>query len=386
MPRPLPSPTAVTHWAQLPPGDIETAIAWAERLPWAMAMAACAQDRDWHAEGDVWTHTRLVCRELPGVPGWHDLDDKGRAACVMAAVFHDAGKPKTTRSDPASGRMCAPKHAVAGAALARRELSKLGCPPRLREEIVALVRNHAVPPRVLEHVDPVRQVIRLSWLLDTRALGILARADFRGRICRPPRAHGEEGFHLWDLVCKEHDCDGRPFPFGNEHARFLYFRDPEFDRTRVPHESPRCTVTIVCGLPAAGKDTWLAARRPELPAVSLDALRARLDASPADDQGRVSQAAREECRRHLRAGRDFAFNATNISERVRGRWVNLFVAYDARIEMVYVDASLATALSRNRRRARPVPEVVIRRLHDRLEPPTLLECHTLHVVDEGDAP
>lgn len=143
---------------------------------------------------------------------------------------------------------------------------------------------------------------------------------------------------------------------------------------------------MLCGLPAAGKDTWLARHRPGLPVVSLDALREELDVDPTDDQGGIAQAAREACREHLRARRDFALSATNLTERIRGRWVNLFADYDARIEMVHLDVPLATALSRNRRRQRQVPEGVIRRLHDRIEPPTWLECHTLEIVATPEEP
>lgn len=386
----MPTPST---WHRLSSGDVEATIAWAGSRPWAAKLAACEQDPVWHAEGDVWTHTQLVCRELPGVAGWHDLEPRDRAACLMSAVFHDAGKPETTIRDPATGHIHAPKHAVAGVALARRELAALACPPVLRERIVSLVRYHALPPRVLERENPLRDVIRMSWLLDTRLLGIVARADFRGRVCHaapawssgggPPRS--EDDFALWDLICRELACDGRPYPFGNDQARFRFFRDPACDRSHVPHEAYRCTVTMLSGLPAAGKDTWLAQHRPGLPVVALDAVRAELDVEPTDDQGSVAQAAREACREHLRAGRDFAFNATNLSQRIRGRWVNLFADYDARIEMVHLDVPLATALARNRRRPRPVPEGVIRRLHDRLEPPTWLECHALEILDAEEA-
>ncbi|NJO56274.1 MAG: hypothetical protein HC834_07935, partial [Rhodospirillales bacterium] len=34
----------------------------ATRLPWAADMKACIQDATHHAEGDVWTHTRMVRR------------------------------------------------------------------------------------------------------------------------------------------------------------------------------------------------------------------------------------------------------------------------------------------------------------------------------------
>lgn len=40
--------------------------------------------------------------------------------------------------------------------------------------------------------------------------------------------------------------------------------------------------------------------------------------------------AREQCRAHVRAGRNFAFNATNITRQVRQRWKELFADYDAR--------------------------------------------------------
>lgn len=368
-------------WERLPPGDVEAVLAWAERRPWSAAMAACEQDPLWHAEGDVWRHAQLVCRELPGITGWRELEPSEQAACVMAAVFHDAGKPQTTCFDSSAGRIRAPKHAIVGASLARHELALLGCPPVLRERIVALVRYHALPPRVLEQKHPLRDLIRVSWLLDTRLLGIVARADFRGRICRSSPGRSEDDLDLWDLLCREHGCDGRPFPFGNDQARFRFFREPGFDRSYVPHEDYRCMATMLCGLPAAGKDAWLAEHRAGLPVVSLDAVREELDVQPAADQGGVAQAAREACREHLRARRDFALSATNLTERVRSRWVNLFAAYDARIEMVHIDVPLVTALVRNRRRPRQVPEGVICRLYQRIEPPTWLECHSLEMID-----
>ena len=33
-------------------------------LPWIMEMRLTSQDPDWHGEGDVWMHTRMVCEEL----------------------------------------------------------------------------------------------------------------------------------------------------------------------------------------------------------------------------------------------------------------------------------------------------------------------------------
>ena len=74
------------------------------------------------------------------------------------------------------------------------------------------------------------------------------------------------------------------------------------------------------------------------------------------------QAARERCREHPRAGRSSAFNATNLFRRARRRWIDLFAGYGGRIEIVYIEPPISYILSRNARRANPVPEWVILRL------------------------
>jgi len=101
------------------------------------------------------------------------------------------------------------------------------------------------------------------------------------------------------------------------------------------------------GLPGAGKDRWLAQHRPGLPVVSLDDLRATHDVEPTDDQGAIVQLAREGCREYLRAGRDFAFNATNTVRQTRKRWTDLFADYGARVESVYLEPPLPVILRRN---------------------------------------
>lgn len=363
-------------WPKISQATNAQIMAWAETQPWARAMAGCQQDAHWHAEGDVWTHTKMVCAELEKLAEWTSLARDEQLALLFTALFHDAGKPATTVVDTETGRTRSPKHALVGAGIARHTLRELGCELAYREKIVALARYHGRPPYLLEKESPEKEVISLSWLVNNRLLYLFALADTRGRHAKE-MTRPEENLHLWKLVAEENGCFERPYAFANEHARFLFYREQLSSLHYTPHEKYRCRVTLMSGLPGAGKDTWLANHRPNPPVVSLDAVRVELDIDATDNQGTVIQTAREQCREHLRAGRDFAFNATNITALTRRRWIDLFAEYSARIEIVYVEPPFEIIRAQNKQRENPVPERAILHLSEKLEPPTITECHEL---------
>ncbi len=346
------------RWDELAKSSLADILSWADDQHWARAMAACGQDVGWHSEGDVWTHTRMVCAQLPELEGWSSLTSHERTVLIFTALFHDAGKPVTSLVDPISGRVTSPKHALKGEHLCRSVLRELGCDLETREEIARLVRTHGRPTFLLEKPDPAHEVVSLSWLVSNKLLYFFALADTRGRqtaeMGRP-----EENLQFWKLVAEENGCFDRPFSFANDQARFLFYYQAQPNLHYIPFEDYRCTVTMMSGLPGSGKDTWLATNRPDLPVVSLDGVRGELEIAPTDDQGDLIQVGRERCREFLRSGRSFAFNATNLLRLTRQRWIDLFADYHARIEIVYVEPPLAVILARNKRRERPVPEKVI---------------------------
>jgi putative nucleotidyltransferase with HDIG domain len=369
----------VKTWSDIQRASNPQIMQWADAQPWARDMAACLQDSQWHAEGDVWTHTKMVCAELLRLAEWGSLDRGDQIKLLFAGLFHDSGKPATTALDPETGRTRSLKHALVGAEIGRRELRELDCDLVSRKEIAGLIRFHGRPPYLLEKANPEHEVISLSWHVNNRLLYLLALADTRGRHAQE-MTRPEENLHLWKMLAEEHGCFARPYAFANDHARFLFYRDQLSSLHYVPHQEYRCTVTLMSGLPGSGKDTWLTKHRPELPVVALDALRDALDVEATDNQGEVIQAAREKCRENLRAGKDFAFNATNITRQMRQRWIDLFADYLARIEIVYVEPSVPTILAQNKHRSKPVPEKVVLRLLEKLEVPTVTEGHSLVIV------
>jgi putative nucleotidyltransferase with HDIG domain len=357
-------------------------IAWAEKQPWAAAMAACEQDAKWHAEGDVWTHTRMVCDEVAKLAEYRSLDRLSQLKLLFTGLLHDAGKPATTEIDPESGRTRSPKHSIVGAALARKVLRELQIDLATREEILHLVRYHGRPPYLLEKGHEVQEVISLSWLLNNQLLYLFAIADTRGRKAEET-SRPEEKLHFWKIIAEENQCFDRAYSFANDQARFLFYRKELSSLYYVPREDYRCTVTLMSGLPGSGKDTWLQKNKPELPVVALDQIREDLDIDATENQGRVIQAAREEVRGHLRVGRNFAFNATNTMQQTRKRWIDLFADYGARIDIVYIEPTISDILERNRRREQRVPEKVIHHLLEKLEPPQITECHALALVEDN---
>ncbi|MBA2116459.1 HDIG domain-containing metalloprotein [Bremerella alba] len=133
------------NWTQLKTASIEELIAWAQPQPWCQAMAGCDQDAQWHNEGDVWTHTKLVLNELKSLDEWHTLSPHAQTILKFTALFHDIAKPLTTEIHSISGRVTSTKHAVKGEHLARNILRDLDCDLATREEIARMVRYHGRP-------------------------------------------------------------------------------------------------------------------------------------------------------------------------------------------------------------------------------------------------
>ena len=104
----------VKNWTDITSATNARILEWAEAQSWARAMATCNQDAQWHAEGDVWTHTKMVYAELQRLEQWPSLDRLAQLKLLFTALFHDSGKPATTVVDPETGRTRSPKHALVG--------------------------------------------------------------------------------------------------------------------------------------------------------------------------------------------------------------------------------------------------------------------------------
>ncbi|MEU6040273.1 AAA family ATPase [Actinomadura sp. NPDC047616] len=357
---------APPHWT-VPWPEIREAFDWVRR------MAGVPQDAVHHGEGDVETHTRMACEALAELPGWRARPAGERVRLFAAVLLHDVAKPHCTQID-ADGRITAHGHSRRGDLMVRRILWELGAPIAWREHVAALVRHHQVPFWALERPDLQPIAFRASLVARNDDLVLLATADILGRVCGDTR-EVLDNIALYEEYCAEQRCLDRPRRFPSDHARFWYFRKPGRDPDYAAYDDTRVDVTVLSGLPGVGKDHWIDRHRPGRPVVSLDRLRAELGVDPAGDQRRVVAAAQEQAREHLRAGRSFVWNATNVSRMLREQCTGLIAGYGGRIELVALEAPPDVLRARNRGRPAPVPDAVISRLVDRWETPDPTEAH-----------
>lgn len=342
-----------------------------QEYEWIRAMRGCPQDPVFHAEGDVWIHVRKVCEALAAQEEWRALPESDREILFAAALLHDQAKPSCTREE--GGRISSRGHSQRGALNARRILWEMGVSFAEREQVCGLVRYHQSPFRLINRPDSQWMAFLISQSARCDLLTQLAQADILGRECRDKDLLLEQ-VALFGEYCREQQCFSGPYKFPSSHSRFLYFRTRHRDPNYLAHEKPRCTVTMMAGLPGSGKDAWIAEHMPGHPVIALDAIRHELGADSTGNQGTVINVARERARAFLREGQDFIWNATNISREIRFQLVDLFTDYSARVRIIYVEASCSALWRQNKDRRSPVPETAIRRLMERWEVPTAIEA------------
>ena len=341
--------------------------------PWIADLKGCPQNPIRHAEGDVWIHVHMVCEAMVALPAWRELPENERQILFTAALLHDVAKPACTRVEP-DGAISSRGHSWRGAVRARQILWRRDVPFAEREQVSALVRHHLVPFFLADSEDPRRLAIEVSQTVRCDWLSILAESDARGRTCPDPEQILNQ-IRLFREQAAASGCLSAPYPFASDHARFLYFREPTRSLDSAAPEEFACDVVLMSGLPGSGKDFWIRKHLATEEVISIDALRIELGVAPSVPQGTVLNRARELAREHLRAGKSFVWNATNLSRHIRGDCVRLFHEHGARVRIVYVEASPERLFAQNRQRRRKVPESVIERLLDRWEVPDQTEAH-----------
>ena len=103
-------------------------------LPEVDAMKGCAQPEQFHPEGDVFEHTRLMLQFLP---------EKVSVPLVFSVVLHDVAKPRTATVDE-TGRIRFSGHDRIGAEMTEEIMRRLRFSGAEIDATVEMVRQHMV--------------------------------------------------------------------------------------------------------------------------------------------------------------------------------------------------------------------------------------------------
>jgi poly(A) polymerase len=114
-------------------------------LPELVATLVCEQSPDFHPEGTVFEHIRLMLEKMatdPPSPRSGFGAASAHPSLPWMVILHDIAKPATAELDPVTGKIHFYGHEKVGAALAERILQRLRFPKKQTDEIVACVRQH----------------------------------------------------------------------------------------------------------------------------------------------------------------------------------------------------------------------------------------------------
>jgi predicted kinase len=338
---------------------------------------ATPQDPRHHGEGNVWIHTMMVVEALLALPAYEDLPQVQKEIVFFAALLHDIAKHRTTVFDPSTGAIGQPGHSRKGAIDARIALWDMGVPFDIREAICRLISVHQVPFFAMEgsRRGPAEFIVReLSWQLDIHLLAMLAEADMRGRICRDAQ-RSLDNIELFRELAREENCYGQPRIFADAHTALNYFRGADVHPDYSLFQEPGSKVVVMSGLPASGKNTWIAQHHPDLPVVSFDDAREELGLRHGKNEGMAAHHAIEKAKGLLRQGTPFAWNATNLSTLMRKKTLDLLYAYHAEVTMVYLERPRTEILRRNSRRDTSLTNRTLERMLLRWDLPLPTEAH-----------
>ncbi len=352
------------------------------RFPIISDMISCPQTLEYHGEGNVWNHTKMVIESMMKDNDFKSLESVEKHILIAAAFFHDIAKPKTFKME--DGKVKSDKHSVLGARMTRETLwnhhshNYYPAPWDIREYISNLVLLHMLPVHFLNKEFPVFSIGASSQVVSNKHLYILSKADINGRICNENvRQESIDTVELFKDFCIEKECFDGTMKFQSDNARFRYFFEHKGDPCFDYYEPYKGTVVVMSGLPGSGKNYAINRDYPSLPVVGYDDMREEIGLKYGEDESLVQTNVKERIKVHMRDNQDFVFNATNVIKDIRSQWIRRFRLYGYRIKIHYVEKSLKETLENNKKRDIIVPENIIIDKFAKLDIPTLMECHEI---------
>ena len=372
-------------------GSVSEFEQFIELFPLLKELATTPQDKYYHGEGDVWTHTKMVCEALFTLPEYQSANYRDKFVMFYSALLHDISKPACTKFED-NGKISSAGHSKRGAIDSRIMLWKAGVPFDIREDIVNIIATHQVPffafaDKAKPGVDkPIRTpeyiAHQLSWQLPLNLLINVATADMIGRYF-PEKQNSLDDIELFKVVAQEQNCYTQPKQFPDEFTKLEYFRTTGAISPDYPFFKEKGSeVIVLSGLPAVGKNTWVEKNAKGLEVLSFDDAKEALGLVQGDNVGKAVHMVTDRAKELLRKKEPFVWNATHLSSQMRNKTLDLLFRYDAVVNLVYLEAPEEEIKHRNSQRDTTLPNSKIDEMLFKWEVPTKLEAHSVTFIPE----
>lgn len=178
-------------------------------FPEVKALIGMEQNPEFHAEGDVWTHTMMVLdeaaklREQTANPYWF----------MLSALTHDFGKAVCT--ELVDGKLHAYEHEKAGIPVAEVFLHRLTTENKLTEYVLNQTKLHMKPNTTAGARSSIKVTNRMfDQAVDPEGLVCIALADDLGRISIHHQGTNEEFLRSRLAIYREFMA--RPYVMGRD--------------------------------------------------------------------------------------------------------------------------------------------------------------------------
>lgn len=349
-------------------------------IPEFVQLTKTPQSPIYHAEGDVATHTDMVCDALCQLPEWLLLTQQEQNILYYTALFHDIAKGFTLTWDGDIPRH--PNHSMKGALWWRHYAWKNNIPVVIRENVTALILLHQKLFHIWNKDDYKRELFKYSSHIPLKFLVIFAKADILGRIAPDIQQHLET-LSLVEIFAKENalwECKNALPPI----ERLEWLRHNRGDGFTSLHNGKGSIVHLMIGLPASGKDFFIKKALPNIPIISWDNKRLDLKLKYGENEGLVKQHVLRDVKMLLANKTPFIWNTTNTSFNTLEKTLELIYAYDGYIKAYVLNTNYNEQLKRNAQRQQSIPEKTILDMAQKWNIPSLNDVHEILFYDNGE--
>lgn len=376
-------------------------------FPDLLLMKLTQQDNEWHSEGNVDIHTRMVFDNLKILFDRFDLSNSDKNILILSVLFHDIAKHKSASFKIEDRYMIThPGHEVKGANyICCKLLDFISVDEAMK--VINLVRYHQLPKRMVidynnrSDEQNLRTFIRLNDNIDLNLIGILELADMMGRECNDKEY---QIMYIEMFLLYANELKPKIEDFNNIISQYIinncgtdtkhcesYVRNimlnSELDVASAVCKYINCNdnkVIVLSGLPGSGKTYYAKSIYNDYTYISMDEVRECI--SNIDDQSdnnKIAKISHDLLIESLRKKHNIIFDATNLRTDFRNKILQICNKYNTLCGLTHVLSTKNRCISNMSNRERKVDEGVIDKMISNIQFPTLYEMNFITQYIEG---